>query len=185
MRRASKIINFRTLYGGGDASNAKEIGCSPEEAARLRESIFGKFRRLATWIKERLADSKRTGRASTWWAGRPAHVRPLWRIGDRDDAARVKAEHSSWNTPIQGTAAHFCLASLVKCVQWIRDDCPPVRLDLTVHDSLLFEAREDAVRELAWQVRRIMEGWDSGVVPIVADLKIGTSWGSMKKYVAV
>jgi DNA polymerase-1 len=182
MRKAAKITNFRTLFGGGDRSNAKAIKCSIADAEKLREAIFGKFRRLAAWIKECLAESRRTGTTSTWWNGRAAHVRPLWRIADHDDKARSKAEHGAWNTRIQGTAAHFCLASLVECVRWILDDLPPARLALTVHDSLLFEVREDAVPEVAWQAKRIMESWPSDGMPIVADVKIGTRWGSMEKY---
>jgi DNA polymerase-1 len=180
-RKAAKIINFRTLYGGGDAANAKEIGCTTAEAARVREAIFGKFTKLASFIQACRNRALKTGFAWTWWNGEDFRRRSLYRVADPDDEMRTVHEHASWNTPIQGTASDFCLASLVEIVNWIKDDCVPARVVMTVHDSIVLEVDEGAVREVYEQVRRIMQSWPANGVPLVADMEIGRSWGSMEE----
>lgn len=186
-RALAKPINFGILYGQGDEALAANAGCSKLQARRIREAILGEFKDLARWIKGRLAESQRTGVARTWWEGQPARCRSLHLIADHDDARRVVAEHSSWNTPIQGTSSDFCLASVAAVVQWILamglED--RVKLVLTVHDSILLEVREDWLSATAKKVHEIMTGWDSADVPLVADFKAGGAWGSLKKYDAL
>jgi len=99
-----------------------------------------------------------------------------------DSEARSVAERGAWNTPIQGTASDFCIRSLASCVEWLIEDAVPgVKLVLTVHDSLLFEVREDMLVETSAVVREIMTGWPSDGVPLVVDAKVGRSWGSLQK----
>lgn len=182
MRRGDSIaITGNTLYGGGDAANAKEIGCTTAEAARVREAIFGKFTKLASFIQSCRNRALKTGFAWTWWDGQDFRRRSLYRVADPDDEMRSVHEHASWNTPIQGTASDFCLASLVEVVRWVKDDCVPARVVMTVHDSIILEVDQSAVRETYEQVRRIMQSWPSNGVPLVADLEIGHAWGSMEE----
>lgn len=182
-RSKAKVVNFGLIYGKTDRTLAKELGISVEEAHAIREAILGRFPRFRAWMDECLAYARKKGEVWTWWDGKPARRRPLWRIADADDLARSRAEHGSWNSPIQGTASDFCLRSLVECVRWLHSDAVPAKLVLTVHDSLMFEVQVEAVHEVAWQVRRIMQSWNSGGVPLVVDIKTGPSWGRLEKYV--
>lgn len=182
-RSQAKSFNFGLLYGQGDAALAGNIGCTVAQASRIREAILGKFKVLDRWIKDQLAYATKHGHAWTSWEGKRARRRPLWRIADTDEAAASVARNSAHNTPIQGTASDFCIASLTECVRWIEgDNVEGVRLVLSIHDALLFEVREDLLHETYEQVMRIMQGWDSAGVPLVADAKAGPSWGSMEKY---
>ena len=182
-RSKAKEINFGLMFGMSDGALSKRAKCSVAEAARIRAAVLGKFRRLDEYTKERLEEARRTGCVWTYYEGMKARRRPLWRVLDEDGETRATAEHGSWNTPIQGTASDFCLGSLVRCVRWIFDDAVPARLIVTVHDSLLFEVRLDALAEVAWQVRRLMtQGWETNGVPLVVDLKSGDAWGSLEKY---
>jgi len=181
-RSAAKIINFGLLYGKSDRTLAKDINCKVEEATRVREAIFGRFKKLASWMREQLRETKATGYTWTWWNGQPARRRSLYQVADGDDEIRSRAEHGSWNTPIQGTATEYCTSSLVEVVRWVLDDAVPARVLLPVHDALLIEVREDVLPEAAYQVRRIMQSWYSAGVPLVVDLETGPAWGSLTKY---
>ena len=61
----------------------------------------------------------------------------MWQILDVDGKARAHAESVAVNTPVQGTASDYGLASLIVLVRWILDTGFPARVCLTVYDSLL------------------------------------------------
>jgi DNA polymerase I-like protein with 3'-5' exonuclease and polymerase domains len=180
-RSWAKGINFGLLYGQGDDELARTMGCKKSEAARVREAILGKFRKLDRWCQECLAEARRTGEAWTWWDGHRARRRNLWRVADKDDLARSKAEHASWNTPVQGTASDFLVASLVAVVAWILEDAVPAKVVVPVHDSIMLETREENVEEVIWQLGNIMQGFNCQGVPLVVDFKVGRAWGAMEK----
>jgi uracil-DNA glycosylase family 4 len=187
-RTAAKSFNFGILYGMSDASIAHNAGISIDEAKKIRAAIFGKFKRLAEWVKESLAFSKRTGEVWTTWDGQPARRRSLFRIGNREQnddnamAAKGNAERSSWNSRVQGTASEFCIASLVRCVSLIENDGLPAELVLPVHDSLLFVVPDANVKDVAYEVREAMTNYAwLGTVPLKVDVKAGPSWGSLTK----
>lgn len=181
-RARVKPINFGILYGKSAKTLAADLGVKVDEAQKIMDAIFGKFNKLSRWIKDSLRAAQRTGHAWTWWDGHPARRRDLWRISDLNSEARSVHEHSAWNTPIQGTASDYCVASLVECVRWIEEDAVPAMLVLPVHDQLLFEVRDDCVDECAHQVRRIMQSFPSKGVPLEVDVEVGQSWGSLVKY---
>jgi DNA polymerase-1 len=100
-------------------------------------------------------------------------------IGEQRDGVRINAENGAINTPIQGSASDYCIASLTKCVQWILDERVPAKLILPIHDSLLFDVREDAVEELKEVVPKIMCDWPTEGVPLRVDTEMGPSFGSL------
>lgn len=181
-RTLVKPVNFGILYGKTARTLSMDLKCSVQEAQKAIDAIFGAFSDLHRWCKSMLSDARRTGEIWTQWDGEPARRRSLWRIAEPEDGIRITAENGAVNTPVQGSASDYCVASLVAAVNWIRESNFPARLVVPVHDSLMFEVREDCVDELAVKVRDIMEGWPSGGVPLVADCEVGQSWGSIKKY---
>lgn len=181
-RSAAKSFNFGLLYGMTDGGLAKRLGCSVADAGRLRKAIMGKWSVLAEWMAARMKETRRTGVAWTWWAGERARCRPLIGIAAQDNLARSKAENSSINTPVQGTASDFMLASIVEIVDWLLADAVPAKLVLTVHDSVIFEVREDAVEEVVLGAIDIMQSHDSKGVPLKVDAEVGTSLGDLEAW---
>ncbi len=175
------------MYGKGDATLAEDLTASSgsivtvDMVARIRAAILGNFRKFNDWCRAREFEARKTGKVWTEWEGEQARWRPLWRIASQDDYERSIAEHGAYNSPIQGTAADFCTASIGAVIDWILEDAVPAKLVLAVHDSLLFEVRKDAVDEVIFNGKRIMTSWDSRGVPIVVDAKRGEAWGSLKK----
>lgn len=181
-RTRAKAVNFGGMYGKTARTFAKEWGVPLEEAERIYSAILGEFSGYRTWSQRCLAEARKRGEVWTWWDGARARRRPLWRVADADDKARSVAEHGASNSPIQGTASDFCLRSLIEIVHWIKSDCVPAKLVLTVHDQLMLEVAEEAVREAVYTVRAIMCGWNSGDVPLEVDVKTGRTWGSLTKW---
>ena len=182
LRQQAKIVNFATLYGDPPAGLAARLNISRRMAESLQKAILGKFRRLRSWINDSLKSSRRSGVSRTWWNGDVFRERPLWKIADGEGAARETAERSSWNTPVQGTAAEYTNASIGAIQRWLDDDFVPAKMVLTVYDSILLEVQHGAVDEVRHGVKNIMEGWPVlHDVPIVSDLKIGPAWGSMEE----
>lgn len=182
LRSRAKTTNFGLLYGKEVNGLAAELGISRKESQTLVDAILGKFRQLATWSRAVVDEARRTGECRTWWAGAPARRRPLPELGSPVEDERRGAERAAVNTPIQGTAAEFTNASLGALQRWIEEEGleRDVRLVLTVYDSIVAEVREGYVQEFVAAANRIMTGWDSGPVPLVADFKAGPSWGSME-----
>lgn len=182
LRSRAKIVNFGVLYGKDAYGLSMELGISKKEAQTLVEAILGKFRKLARWIQSQLAEGRRLGYTRTWWADRWTRYRPLPELASHNDEERQTAERSTWNTTIQGTATEFTNASLGAIQRdVIEGEMLPARLVLTVYDSIIAEVREDCMHEYAHHANRIMCGWRSRNMPILADFKWGYSWGTMEK----
>lgn len=181
-RTAAKTFNFGIMYGMSDEGIALKAGCSIAEAQKIREAVMGKFHKLAAWISGQIRYAKQHGICWTWWDGDRARRRPLYDIASASSLERSNSENASFNTPVQGTGSDFCLMSLVECVRWLREDAVPAKLVLPIHDALLFEVRNDALEEVAYNARRIMTGFNSNGVDLTVDMDTGPAWGSLKKY---
>ena len=136
---------------------------------------------IAQGAKDVVADTRVTGYSWTWWDGHCARRRPMWRIADKDEAAKLQAERVAFNNIIQGTGSDFLLRSMIELVKWIRMEGIPAKVCLPVHDSLLLEAQEDYADEVIQQTVSIMTGWNSMGVPLTVDVEKGPSWGDLKK----
>lgn len=183
-RRAAKTVNFGLVYGMGDEALAEDLGCTVEQAAKLRAAILGKFKVFSRWTERCVDYARKHGEVWTQWGGKRARRRRLWDIADQDGKRASRAKNGSFNTPVQGSASDYLLASLARSVQWILGDAVPAKLILPIHDQLLFEVRRDAVPEVVHGVRHIMTDHDSRGVPLVVDIEVGESWGSLVPYTA-
>lgn len=178
-RYLAKAVNFGTLYGLGVGTLAKRMGCTKFEAENVQRMILGKFRKGAVWIDQQLAFCRKQGVSRTWWDGDVARIRNMYRIADQDDEVRVQAEHGSWNSPIQGTAADYCTKSMTQVVNAILLDGLPAKLIMAIHDALLLEVDEADAAEVAEVVHGIMVGQPAAGFPLEVDVDVGRSWGSM------
>jgi uracil-DNA glycosylase family 4 len=178
-RSAAKGFVFGLLYGMSDGTMAARMGITREEATKIRAAILGKFKGLARWSEEQVAYARTNGGTWTYWNGERARWRPLFDVDSKDEGRKRTALNGAINSPVQGSASDYCLASLIECVRWIEAEGFPAKLVLTVHDSLLFEVEERLAEELRDRARATMTGWPSGGVPLAVDAEIGRSWGSM------
>jgi DNA polymerase I-like protein with 3'-5' exonuclease and polymerase domains len=188
-RSTAKTFNFSVFYGKSDFGIAQALGVDEEEARAVRAAIMGGFKQADAWIKRQVTIAHATGECWTYWRGKKFRRRPLTGIGSNPDTTEARKaigtlERASYNTPIQGTASDYCLASVVETVRWLLTENAPAKLVLTVHDSIMLEVREDWVERVILKVKAIMEGWPcegaAGPVPLIADVEVGRAWGSLE-----
>jgi DNA polymerase I-like protein with 3'-5' exonuclease and polymerase domains len=180
-RSQAKAANFGGMYGQGPAALAKKLGISKDLATRIQTAILGKFKGYAEWKKRTTAKARATGATETWWNGEAYRSRPLPGLFSPDDMLVSRATNGATNTPIQGTGSEFCIASVGEVEEWIRDDFVPAELIMAIHDSLLLLVKDSAIQECAYHIPRIMCSFNSGKVPLRVDVKVGKTWGTMKK----
>lgn len=183
MRTIAKTTNFQSAYNGTPEGLAKNLGCSVNQAAKIQNAILGKFKRFAEWSQEQIHYAEKTGYVWSYWNGKKARRRPMWKVADNDPKIRSVAVNGSVNTPVQSTASDYCLASIIAVVNWIEDNNleESVKLVTTVYDSVILEVRKDMINEVAAKVKEIMLSWPSGNVPLAVDLEVGPAWGSLTK----
>jgi DNA polymerase I-like protein with 3'-5' exonuclease and polymerase domains/uracil-DNA glycosylase len=182
LRSRAKTVVFGALYGKTVAGLAEDLNIPVKQAQAIHDAILGNFKVLRAWLQERLREARRNGYCRTWWNGDAFRWRPLYDVADSDERSpdRGTAERSSWNTPIQGTAAEFMNASLCEVQARIVRERLPAKLILTVYDSMLIECHKTETLKVAKMAKSVMESWPSMGVPLVGDCKTGPAWGSLK-----
>jgi len=69
---------------------------------------------------------------------------------------------------------------MIQVADFLKRAAPSVRMLLQVHDELLFEGPEDALRRIADTLSEIMVGAFEMKARLHVDLKIGPNWEDMK-----
>lgn len=183
-RKKAKGVNFGFVFGMGAnkfveyARDSYDVVVTDAEAKAYRGRFFDTFSRLQPWHERqrRLAlQYKRVQSA----IGR---VRHLPDIDSQDKDVREESQRQAINSPVQSLASDMMLMSLVT----LHAQMPvsEARIVGTVHDSILFEVRDDKVDGWVKVIRDTMEHLPlkqkfgvSLSVPIRVDIKVGQHWG--------
>jgi uracil-DNA glycosylase family 4 len=192
-RRVAKQINFGLIYGQTSFGLAKALNISEKKAQGYIDTLFGKLIRLNDWRSKQIADARLTGEVLAVWNPPGGNLgwaltRAVWGIGEEGEGGEKIRKHNenvALNTPIQGLANCFTLASIIELVRWTQDERPEVKVVMTVHDSIVLEAPNNLVDEVVREARSVMTRWPSGVVGLHVDAEVGDTWGTMTKYCGV
>lgn len=178
MRRAAKAVNFGVLYGMGPGSLAESTGFSRAEAEDFIFNYFKTFKKLRDFLDSLIEQARTMGFVETLFGRR----RYLPEIISGVPQVRAAAERMALNHPIQGTAADLIKMAMIELDKNIKiqEYKNKVRMLLQVHDELVFEAKENLVKEAAPQIKKIMEEVYVLKVPIVVDVKKGKNWEEME-----
>lgn len=161
-RSQAKTTNFGILYGMGIKSLALSLGCSKGEAKQIRDMYFAKLPNISKFINNVRNIAGRRGYVTNW-AGRTTYI------------DKFSDNYKLVNYLIQGSAADTLKYAMVD----IYSELKP-RMVITVHDSLLIEAKSKAEID---PIIRIMENSyvpRSGII-LKVDAKVGKRWGSLRK----
>jgi DNA polymerase-1 len=179
MRRKAKVINFGILYGMGVNALKTNLQSTREEAEYFYKEYFSTFTRLAEYLEEVKVFAKKNGYAETYY-GRRRYF-PL--INSRLPYIASEQERMAINAPIQGTAADVIKLAMISISELIKKEKleDKVHLLLQVHDELVFEIREDSVKEVCSKIKDSMENVISKSemhgIPLIVNAKIGENWG--------
>lgn len=186
-RTFAKSVIFGLIYGKTDQGLSEQLGISVDDAKKIRKLILGRFTKLRAYIKEQLNLGRRDGGVWIPWDDETARWRPLPQIVSKADKyfmQKITAENATINTPVQGRASDYCLASVIELVDWVEREHVPGKLVLSVYDSIIFDVETWAIDEVVEQSRDIMLSWPSGGVPLKVDVEVGDQWGNLEKYKA-
>jgi DNA polymerase-1 len=190
MRRRAKIINFGIMYGMGVSALKVNLGTDRAEAQKFYDEYFEKFSGLAKYLEQVKADALRLGYTETFFGRR----RYFEGLKSKLPFMRAMAERMAINAPIQGTEADIVKLAMSKVDEFLGTSPSPslekegkrdAYLLLQVHDELVYEIKEDKIKELAPKIKKIMESVidpkeTKGVV-CLAEIAVGNNWGEMEK----
>lgn len=185
-RKKAKAVNFGFVYGMGwkkfvqTAFEKYELIVSEEESRAVRKAFFDQFPGLLPWHARQRRLVNQYGRVQSP-LGRIRHLPDIF---SADQGVRAEAERQSINSPVQSFASDMTMLSMIEIHRKFKKSEMPAKIIGTVHDSLLFEVRQDCVGQALPVIKDTMENLPLdtkfGVdldVPIVADLTVGEHWG--------
>ena len=184
LRKKAKAINFGYLYGMWwkkfkiYARDNYDVIITDEEAEASRIAFFDNYADLIEWHKRQKKYARRHGYVKTL-SGRKRRL-PAARSAE-DTPERREAERQAINSPVQSFANEINLMAALQLRKEFGRDV--VRICGTVHDAVLFQARNDMVKVVYERMLEIMR-WPrlmdefniKMTVPIEADGDIGP-WG--------
>jgi len=178
MRRLAKTLNFGVVYGMGANAFAKTSGLSVAEARKFIEEYFSDFKKIKEWQEEVKSQTRTFGYVTNLNGRR----RWLLEAASMFRGEAAEAERAAINMPVQGLAADIIKIAMLKVAaelkkrKWENE----ARMILTIHDELLFEIKENIIKEAEALIKKIMESAYELEVPIKVTAKIGKNWGELE-----
>lgn len=170
-RTQAKAINLGLIYSKGQASLCRELGLPTkmadwgrgpvEVAGEQGEKLLKRYHETNPWLKEL------NTRARSEMAAK-GYIRTLGgRISRREDP---RFDYKALNKLIQGSAADQCLAVLKAAYE------ADINILCLVHDEFNIEGGPEDAKKM----KHLMENSLDLQVPMLAEVKSGTSWGTLK-----
>ncbi len=171
-RRIAKAVNYGLSYGQSDFGLGRTLGIPRPQAAEYSKRYFQRFPTIQKFMEDIVAVARAQGGARTL-LGR---WRPIPNLMSKSPQARHAAERVAQNTPMQGTGADIIKLAMVATLKRITKENWPVKMLLTVHDELVFEAPPDIAEEVGAALKDEMERVYQLAVPLEVDIGIAASW---------
>jgi DNA polymerase-1 len=143
-RQDTKTFVYTTQYGGGITRLTQVFGWSPSQAERYRDKYFEAYPGFRAKAKVASLRVKHSGQVKLW-SGRARHF-----------MFRDTENHKAWNSVIQGGAADIVERTMIRLFEQVDDD-EKCRMLLQVHDSVVFEVRNDVIEEYTAKIKEVME----------------------------
>lgn len=151
-RQEAKTTNFLILYGGGVGKLAWQLHATPEKAQLVWDAYHETFPGFKKVMDSAARTAKNRGYVNLW-TGRRRHFNTKWSF-DYEDGIRKEPYHKAFNSLCQGGGAEIVKHAMLR-VDPLNSDS--ARLLLQVHDSLVWEIREDCVQEVSDRIKSEME----------------------------
>ncbi|HEX7916769.1 DNA polymerase I [Rudaea sp.] len=171
-RRAAKAINFGLMYGMSAWGLARQLGIERGEANEYVKRYFERYPGVREFMERTREQAHRDGYVETLF-GRRLY---LYEIHSRNAGLRAGAERAAINAPMQGTAADIIKRAMISVDVWLRSLESEARMIMQVHDELVFEVREDAVKKISDGVRERMMHAAELAVPLIVGIGVGDNW---------
>ena len=170
-RKAAKTIAFAILYGSGLGTLAEGIGCSVEEAKKLRNAYLGTFPGIKM-LQDDLKQRSKQNLPIRTWGGREYYCEPPKLI----DGRIREFSYKMLNYLIQGSSADQTKEAIIK----FYNRKPDAKLLISVHDEILILCKKNNWKEPMDVLRHCMNNLEIDV-PVESDGEVGKSWASMEE----
>lgn len=161
-RQDTKTLTYTIQYGGGITRISTVFRVTPERAATIRSNFYSTYPGFRK-ITELAGNKCKSVGQIKLWSGRFRHFED--RRGD---------SHKAFNSVIQGGAADIVKMVMNRLRTEVdhEDEC---RMLLQVHDSVVFEIREDKLHEYLPRIEAVMTDLPEFGVRFAVDIH---EWGS-------
>ncbi len=177
-RRPIKIVDFRTVYGGGVSGLAEQLHIPYKEAAEII-SNWKKALPDVVALDQELKQRFREGQHIRTLGGRVYHCKPpaIAKKGPRKGQL-IHFEYTALNYLIQPSAADQTKQAIIN---YHKHPKRRARMVVTVHDEINISAPAGRVKEELKILQDCMVGAFTLDVPTTTTLKAGPAWGKLEK----
>jgi DNA polymerase-1 len=192
-----KAVQFGIIYGTTAYGLAQTLQIERDEADQLIADYFKQFPKVRKFIDNAHKLLMRDGHVEDVFGRRryfpvvkqklPRKKWPHMTEAERKLARAIAAaKREAQNFLIQGASATVTKLAMIRCHEHITAEHPEIRMLLTLHDELQFEVPEPLVAHFAQELPGLM--CDLGLerfgfkVPMKVEVKVGPSWGTLKKW---
>lgn len=168
-REWSKTIAFGLIYGMTTGSLQHRLNKSQDEAHKIADDYQKRFPRIQPFLHETIERCKQYGFVRGW-SGR------IWR---EEDPMHM---YKGCNALVQGGSADLLSEAALRADAWLRENGVDGGIVSSIHDELLFELKADCLPEVAPKLAQLMEVEDLLGYPFATDIKVGGSYGSLRKW---
>lgn len=167
-RHQAKTTNFGVLYGQQAKGLSEKLGMSLDECKQFLRKYHAGLPTLQPFIDAVTSTAIRNGYIRLF-SGRVRHFNSQW--------ANPK---DAFNNLIQGSGAEATRIAITRLDEIFSTQDDP-KIIATVHDSIVFELKDDEhINKHAKTIKTIMEDNPWCSVKLVAELKIGDTWGTLQ-----
>ncbi|HWI44984.1 MAG TPA: DNA polymerase [Rubrobacter sp.] len=177
MRRIGKMLNYGVIYGMTGYRLALEAGIDRKEATRFVKRHREQYPAVRAYVERTLREAEEKGYVETPLGRR----RYLPDLGAKNRQRREAARRAAENMPNQGMVAEIIKLAMIRVHARLRKEGIASRMLLQVHDELVLEVPEVELVEAAGLVVREMKHAVELSVPLEVEVKIGRSWGELRK----
>jgi DNA polymerase I len=177
MRRIGKMLNYGVVYGMTGYRLALEAGIDRKEATRFVRRHREQYPAVRAYVERTLREAEEKGYVETPLGRR----RYLPDIGAKNRQRREAARRAAENMPNQGMVAEIIKLAMIRVHARLREEGMVSRMLLQVHDELVLEVPEVELADVAGLVVREMKHAVELSVPLEVEVKIGRSWGELRK----
>ncbi|MDO5738703.1 MAG: DNA polymerase I [Ornithinimicrobium sp.] len=172
MRSKVKAMSYGLAYGLSAFGLSKQLSISTAEAKGLMEEYFERFGGVRDYLKEIVAQARRSGFTETI-LGRRRHLPDLT---SDNRQRREMAERMALNAPIQGSAADLMKVAMLRTQEALRAAGARSRMLLQVHDELVLEVAPGEREQVEAIVREQMGAAADLTVPLDVSVGVGRTW---------
>ncbi|NDI78922.1 DNA polymerase I [Psychrilyobacter piezotolerans] len=175
-RSLAKIVNFSIIYGKTAFGLSSELKISLGEAKEYISRYFSQYPGVKALETKIIEEAKHDGFVRTLYDRK----RTIDGINSSNKNIVKQAERMAVNSVIQGTAADILKIVMVELNKKLegRED---IKMNLQVHDELIFEVKEEKIKEYAKLIKNIMETTVKlDHVKLKANVAMGYNWSEAK-----